>query len=99
MMLEAVKELHQIKGGYVVITEDKKQTLSLPYGGLMTIEPYSVLHDQLIKLNSVFKDITEFDEPLMALSFMALSVIPHLKLTDKGLVDVDKFTFTDLIIN
>ncbi|MFW9903898.1 MAG: adenine deaminase [Candidatus Thorarchaeota archaeon] len=99
MMLKAVKELHQIKGGYVVITEDKKQTLPLPYGGLMTIEPYSVLHDQLIKLNSVFNDITEFNEPLMALSFMALSVIPHLKLTDKGLVDVDKFAFTNLIIH
>jgi adenine deaminase len=98
MMFDAVKELHQIKGGYVVITEDKKQTLPLPYGGLMTIEPYSVLHDQLVGLNCVFKDITEFDEPLMALSFMALSVIPHLKLTDKGLVDVDKFSFTDLII-
>ncbi|MFX0125539.1 MAG: adenine deaminase [Candidatus Hodarchaeota archaeon] len=99
IMAEAVKELHQIKGGYVVITEKQKQKLPLPYGGLMSIEPYSVLHDQLIELNNTFEDITEFDEPLMALSFMALSVIPHLKLTDKGLVDVDKFTFTDLIIH
>ncbi|MFX1516326.1 MAG: adenine deaminase [Promethearchaeota archaeon] len=99
IMVNAVNELHQIKGGYVVITEDRIQKLPLPYGGLMTLEPYSILHNQLIQLNSVFKDITEFDEPLMALSFMALSVIPHLKLTDKGLVDVDKFTFTNLVIH
>ncbi|UCG01755.1 MAG: adenine deaminase [Candidatus Heimdallarchaeota archaeon] len=99
IMLEAVKELHQIKGGYIVISEDKIQKLPLPYGGLMSTEPYSVLQDQLIKLNNAFQDITEFEEPLMALSFMALPVIPHLKLTDKGLVDVDKFTFTDLIIH
>lgn len=99
IMVEAVQQLNQIKGGYVVILDDKKRKLPLPYGGLMSVEPYSVLHNQLIELNNAFKDITEFDEPLMALSFMALSVIPHLKLTDKGLVDVDKFTFTDLIIH
>lgn len=99
IMVEAVNELHKIKGGYVVIAQDKKQELPLPYGGLMSLEPFTVLHNQLIELNNTFKDITEFDEPLMALSFMALSVIPHLKLTDKGLVDVDKFTFTDLIIH
>jgi len=46
----------------------------------------------------VFKEgVTDFDEPLMALSFMALPVIPHLKITDKGLVDVDQFAFTELI--
>ncbi len=99
IMVEAVKELHKIKGGYVVIVNGKKQELPLPYGGLMSLEPYTILHKQLIELNNAFKGITEFNEPLMALSFMALSVIPHLKLTDKGLVDVDKFTFTDLIIH
>lgn len=97
-MSRAVEMLHQMKGGYVVITEDKISKLPLLYGGLMSIEPYLVLYDQLIDLNKTFTNITEFGEPLMALSFMALSVIPHLKLTDKGLVDVDNFTFTDLII-
>lgn len=97
-MVKAVELLHQIKGGYVVITEDKIHKIPLPFGGLMSIEPHQVLHSQLIDLNKVFTEITEFEEPLMALSFMALPVIPHLKLTDKGLVDVDKFKFTNLII-
>ncbi|MFX1282037.1 MAG: adenine deaminase [Promethearchaeota archaeon] len=98
IMTKAVEILHQIKGGYIVIMGDKIQKLPLSYGGLMSIEPFMVLFNQLTELNNVFSEITEFDEPLMALSFMALSVIPHLKLTDKGLVDVDSFTFTDLII-
>ncbi|MFX0210032.1 MAG: adenine deaminase [Candidatus Hodarchaeota archaeon] len=97
-MTRAVEILFQIKGGYVAIAEDKMKKVPLPYGGLMSIEPYSVLYNQLIELNKVFSDITEFNEPLMALSFMALPVIPHLKLTDKGLVDVDSFTFTNLVI-
>ncbi|UCE13773.1 MAG: adenine deaminase [Candidatus Heimdallarchaeota archaeon] len=97
-MTEAVNLLQEIKGGYVAIVEDKKFKVPLPYAGLMSIEPYQVLQDQLMNLNKIFNVITDFEEPLMALSFMALPVIPHLKLTDKGLVDVDKFTFTDLII-
>ncbi|MFX1546991.1 MAG: adenine deaminase [Promethearchaeota archaeon] len=98
IMIKAVEELHQIRGGYVVITKDITQKVPLPYGGIMSIEPHTVLYEQLIELQNIFKDITVFDEPLMALSFLALSVIPHLKLTDKGLVDVDSFTFTNLII-
>ncbi len=95
---EAVKLLSEIKGGYVVIANNKIGKVPLPYAGLMTTDTYNVLHEQLNALNKVFRDITDFDEPLMALSFMALPVIPHLKLTDKGLVDVDKFAFTDLIV-
>jgi len=98
IMTKAVELLNQIKGGYVVIAGEKIQKIPLPFGGIMSLEPYRVLHSQLTNLNEIFDDITEFKEPLMALSFMALPVIPHLKITDKGLVDVDKFSFTDLAI-
>ncbi|MFX0049934.1 MAG: adenine deaminase [Candidatus Hermodarchaeota archaeon] len=98
IMVKAVELLLQVKGGYVVIAGDRIQKVQLPYGGLMSIEPYHVLHDQLTEIKRVFTEITEFEEPLMALSFLALPVIPHLKLTDKGLVDVDKFTLTSLNI-
>jgi adenine deaminase len=97
-MAEAVKLLSEIKGGYVVIANNNIGKVPLPYAGLMTTDSYTVLYEQLNELNKVFADITDFDEPLMALSFMALPVIPHLKLTDKGLVDVDNFAFTDLIV-
>ena len=98
-MAKAVNLIKQMKGGYVVIAEDIIQKVPLPYGGLISLETHDVLHEQLINLNEAFENITNFDEPLMALSFMALPVIPHLKLTDKGLVDVDKFTFCDLIVS
>lgn len=99
IMAKAVELLNQINGGYVVIAGEKIHKIPLSFGGIMSLEPYHVLHSQLTNLNKLFKDITEFKEPLMALSFMALPVIPHLKVTDKGLVDVDKFAFTDLVMN
>lgn len=97
-MKEVVRILSSIKGGYVVIANDNIVKVPLPYAGLMTINTYPDLYEQFLSLKKILTDITKFDEPLMALSFMALPVIPHLKLTDKGLVDVDKFAFTDLIV-
>jgi adenine deaminase len=99
-MAEAIKLLQNIKGGYVVIADDKVGKVPLPFGGLMSTQSYQTLYDELEAINQIFKDeVSNFDEPLMALSFMALPVIPHLKITDKGLVDVDKFAFTELISN
>ncbi len=97
-MIKAVNMLHQIGGGYVIITKNHIQKVPLQYGGIMSLEVSEVLHKQLIELNKCFIGITDFEEPLMALSFMALPVIPHLKLTDKGLVNVDEFAFADLVI-
>ncbi len=97
-MIEAVKLLQNIKGGYVVIADEKVGKVSLPFGGLMSTQSYQILLHELEVINRIFTDgVSSFDEPLMALSFMALPVIPHLKITDKGLVDVDKFAFTELI--
>jgi len=99
-MVKAVNLVHNIQGGYVVIIDDIAKTLALPFGGLMSTRSYRELHRDFLEINKVFEEgVTDFDEPLMALSFMALPVIPHLKITDKGLVDVDKFVFTDLIEN
>jgi adenine deaminase len=99
-MVEAVNLLQKIKGGYVVIADDKVGKVPLPFGGLMSIQSYQTLFQELESINDIFKDgVSNFDEPLMALSFMALPVIPHIKITDKGLVDVDKFAFTKLISN
>ncbi len=97
-MVQAVKLLQDIKGGYVVIADDKIGKVPLPFAGLMSIQSYQTLLHELEEINRLFHDgVSTFNEPLMALSFMALPVIPHLKITDKGLVDVDKFAFTELI--
>jgi adenine deaminase len=99
-MVEAIKLLQEIKGGYVVIADEKVGKVPLPFGGLMSTQSYQTLFHQLEEINKIFQSgVSNFDEPLMALSFMALPVIPHLKITDKGLVDVDKFAFTELITN
>jgi adenine deaminase len=91
-----------IDGGLAItskLSNDKIEvsSLGLPYAGLMSIEaPYEVGRKFKI-LKEKSKELTSgISEPFMALSFMALPVIPKLKLTDKGLVDVDKFEIIPL---
>ncbi|HJU94635.1 MAG TPA: adenine deaminase [Nitrososphaera sp.] len=98
-MLMAVRYISSIGGG-LAVAENGYITagLPLPIAGLMSnqsiesvISNLTVLNQACLKLgNNVVKD------PFMLLSFLSLSVIPSLKLTDKGLVDVDKFRFTSL---
>jgi adenine deaminase len=98
-MLTAVRHISSIGGG-LSVAENGHVTaaLALPIAGLMSNQPIEsvisnlkALNQACLKLgNNVIKD------PFMLLSFLSLSVIPSLKLTDKGLVDVDKFQFTSL---
>jgi adenine deaminase len=82
----------------VVLDKHVIANLPLPIAGLMSdssvesvISSLNAVNEACLKLGrSVVKD------PFMLLSFLALPVIPSLKLTDKGLVDVDTFQFTDL---
>jgi adenine deaminase len=101
-MFNAVKSVISIDGGLAItskLSNDKIEvsSLGLPYAGLMSIEaPYEVGRKFKI-LKEKSKELTSgISEPFMALSFMALPVIPKLKLTDKGLVDVDKFEIIPL---
>jgi adenine deaminase len=99
-MLHAARAACGMGGGLVAV--DGSQILAqlpLPVAGLMSdrpIEEVRVAYDQLLaaakSLGSTLHD------PFMAMSFMALEVIPSLKLTDKGLVDVEKFQIVDLFV-
>ena len=98
-MLIAVRYISSIGGGLAVAENGYiTASLPLPIAGLMSnqsiesvISNLTALNQACLKLgNNVIKD------PFMLLSFLSLSVIPSLKLTDKGLVDVDKFRFTSL---
>jgi adenine deaminase len=98
-MLIAVRYISSIGGGLAVAENGYiTASLPLPIAGLMSnqsiesvISNLAGLNQACLKLgNNVIKD------PFMLLSFLSLSVIPSLKLTDKGLVDVDKFRFTSL---
>lgn len=92
-IFKAVKRLNAIKGGYVITDgEDVIAELALPVAGLMSDRPAAEVLASLAEFDKYFtKEQIPGDSPLMTLSFMALPVIPSLKITDKGLVDVDSF--------
>ncbi|TFG46858.1 MAG: adenine deaminase [Dehalococcoidia bacterium] len=91
----AVQEVIRMGGGLAVV--DQGQTvasLALPIAGLMSDRPLDEVVTSFEKLESCARDIgVKISEPFAAVSFLALPVIPELKLTDLGLVDVDDFKF------
>jgi adenine deaminase len=64
----------------------------LPIAGLMSEEPVSKVHQKLESLERAIRKLgCKLPDPFMTLSFLSLPVIPELKITDKGLVDVNQF--------
>ncbi|MGM9923631.1 MAG: adenine deaminase [Bacillus sp. (in: firmicutes)] len=97
----AIRELERIGGGITVVGEGAvKSSLSLPVGGLMTTVSAQELNDNYNELLEGLKEIgiTTAFSPLLTLSFLALPVIPSLKLTNQGLFDVNTFSFVDVSI-
>lgn len=97
-MCRAVDEVKRIGGGMVVASGEKILARTpLKVAGLMSTEPLDRLTEQLEGLNRAAHALgCLVPEPFMSLSFMALPVIPELKLTDMGLVDIHKFTLVPL---
>jgi len=89
----AVKEIERLNGGLVVAADGRVlASLALPIAGLLSDEPLEVVVDKLEKLEQLAKDLgTVLSSPFATLSFLALPVIPELRLTDLGLVDVNAF--------
>jgi len=92
-MAAAVEALREINGGIVVWQDAQNiSCLPLPIGGLMTDESPKIIASRLKYLKNSAKSLgCRLHEPFLQLSFLALPVIPSLKITDKGLVDVNKF--------
>jgi adenine deaminase len=92
-MATAVNRLGTMRGGFVVVSDGQvRGELRLPVGGLMSNLCFEAVRDSLGSLRSAAKALgTSLAEPFLQLAFLALPVIPHLKLTDRGLVDVDRF--------
>ncbi len=89
----AVKEIERLQGGLVATVEGKIQGfLALPIAGLLSEEPLESVVPELEKLQRAATDLgCALLSPFATLSFLALPVIPELRLTDKGLVDVVVF--------
>ncbi|MEN3793696.1 adenine deaminase [Fulvimarina sp. MAC3] len=92
-MALAARRLSEIEGGFVVADEGKiLAELALPVAGLMSLESFETVHESLVALRAAAKSLgVTLDEPFLQLAFLALPVIPALKITDCGLVDVERF--------
>ena len=93
-MAAAVARLAEIGGGQVAVLDGRVLAeVPLPLAGLMSDRPAAEVAEQLRVLGAAAADAlgATVEEPFMQLSFVALSVIPELRLTDGGLVDVDAF--------
>ena len=97
-ILETARRIQSIGGGMAVVSEGKVlASLPLPIAGLMSDASVQEVNHQLEELNASAKKIGgQVPDPFMVLSFLALPVIPELKLTDKGLVDVNQFKIVPL---
>ncbi len=91
----AVNLLIEAKGGVSAVWGDQEEVLPLPVGGIMSPEDGYEVAAAYTRIDRMAKDMgSMLNSPFMTLSFMALLVIPDLKLSDKGLFDGKKFAFT-----
>ena len=92
-MALAVNRLGQIEGGFVVVSGGAVLAeLALPLAGLMSLEPFEAVREGLVALRAAARGLgVVLEEPFLQLAFLCLPVIPHLKITDMGMVDVDRF--------
>jgi len=92
-----IREIEKLQGGLVVVSGGKVlASLALPIGGLLSDRPLEDVVAQLEKLKSLAAELgSSLPSPFATLSFLALPVIPELRLTDLGLVDVNQFKLID----
>ncbi|MEX2707045.1 MAG: adenine deaminase [Candidatus Freyrarchaeum guaymaensis] len=99
-MAIAVREIVEMQGGMVVINKGKTiARLSLNYAGLMSTEPIEKVIEERKKLGKAVRELgCGLESPFMTMSFLSLPVIPELKITEKGLIDVQKQEVTSVLI-
>mgnify|MGYP001627242262 CR=1 FL=1 len=96
---KAVNLLIEAKGGIAAVNSEKEMLLPLPVGGIMSDEDGYQVAEKYTSIDLMAKEMgSSLQSPFMTLSFMALLVIPDLKLSDKGLFNGQQFAFTDLFL-
>ncbi len=100
-MMTAARRVAALHGGMVVADGERVLAeVPLPLGGLMSLEPVEVVHRQVAAAVSGARELgSPLRDPFMTMGFLALEVIPALKLTDQGLVDVERFQLVPLWVN
>ena len=93
----AVNLLIKAKGGISAVSGENEDVLPLPVGGIMSPEDGYQVAEAYTRIDQMAKEMgSTLNSPFMTLSFMALLVIPDLKLSDKGLFDGKRFEFKDV---
>lgn len=93
---EAVNLIMENKGGISTVHRDQKEVLPLPVAGIMSDQPGEIVARQYEHLTHMARNMgSKLSSPFMTISFMALLVIPSLKMSDKGLFDADEFHFVE----
>ena len=96
---KAVNLIIENKGGVCAVTKTTEKVVALPVAGIMSDQPAEIIGNAYAALDAMAKEMgSTLRAPYMSLSFMALLVIPSLKLSDKGLFDGNAFKFTSLEI-
>lgn len=92
-MALAANRLVEIEGGFVVVEGGRVLAeLALPVAGLMSLGTFEEVREKLVTLRAAARSLgVTLEEPFLQLAFLCLPVIPHLKITDMGMVDVDRF--------
>ncbi len=99
-MKAAVTRVVAMGGGFAVVSDGRTiADLPLPVAGLMSDQPLETVSDRMDRLIAASHDLgASLRDPFMTLGFLALPVIPDLKLTDRGLVDVTRFEVVPLFV-
>jgi adenine deaminase len=97
----AANRLREIEGGFVVVRDGKVLAeLPLPIAGLMSLLTYEEVREKLVPLRAAAKSLgTILPEPFLQVAFLPLPVIPHLKISDMGMVDVNRFELLSRLNN
>ena len=98
-ILCAVRELQKIQGGYVIASGGKTvDELPLTLGGLMSVEPVEAVQKKTSEMVEKARamGVSEGVDPFTTLSFMALTVIPEIRLTEAGMFDVNTMRFLEV---
>jgi adenine deaminase len=95
-IIAVVDEVIRSEGALAVVSEQEKTVLPLTCAGLMSVRSYEEVAGDLGRLQDHTAFMGGIPDPFMYLSFLALTVIPHLKITDRGLFDVDAFRHVPL---
>jgi adenine deaminase len=96
-IVSAINEVVRMKGGLAVANGNNINSLPLPVAGIMSDEPVKIIASAYEKLSDLVKSFgSQMSAPFMTLSFMALLVIPELKLSDRGLFDGREFKHVSL---